>query len=997
MKKSFSAGSFLIALLFFEVTQLCFCRNSTLSCIEGEREALLQLKQSFDDPANRLATWTGKDCCRWEGVGCDENTRHVTKLDLRAEDYWEPILSASEVNSALVELEHLEYLDLSGNDFNGIQIPEFFGALKHLRYLNLSNAGLGGRIPHQLGNLTRLQVLDLDVRSNFYPSISYVGNLQWISRLSSLQHLDMSMVDLSKALDLMQVLNTLPSLLHIGLFGCGIRNIHFPSGPVNSTFLASVQFLSLRSNLLCKSIPNVLRNMTALRDLDLSENYLNSTVPLWLAEHKTLFHLNLVGNGFDSIEVLESYSNSSRCLTYDFEYLALRENKISSSLPHWIGKLKSLKYLCLGSNSLNGPIPSSLGQLSNLRGLDLSNNQFNATIPQSLGGLSMLSELDLSQNQLIGTIPQSLGRLLALQELHLSYNQLTGSLPQSLGQLVKLETLDISSNSLEGIVSEINFSNLSSLNYLLIGSNRLTCKIKSNWTPPFGVLFVLNMSSCQFGSQFPQWLQTLLVWQLDLSNASISGGLPTKIGENIYHLDLSMNQISGNLPANIVDIMPILGVLLLGNNLINGSIPDSFCRSQNLEVLDLSKNKLMGEIPDCWGDATEQWLFLINLSSNKLSGTIPSTIGRLSYLIWLHLNNNNLSGELPLALSKSTNLELLDLGDNKISGILPPWIGKFRILRILRLRNNSLSGSIPSELCGLRRLQNLDLAGNNLTGEIPRCIGKLAGMTTEKHVDRWLYSPGIAAGPISFDEPAPGPVPGDYDSFWLNEDVSGVTKGLELEFTKMQLQLIDLIDFSNNQLVGTIPEELCMLVGLRGLNLSYNHLSGNIPEKIGELKLLETLDLSNNHLSGSIPNSMSGLPSLSHLNLSNNVLSGRIPKGNQLQTLTDPSSYAGNLQLCGDPLPKCPGDYDSAQPPTSTGYGDEDHEEDKKEKILFYFVILAGYATGLWGVIGTLVLKRNWRVSYFRFVDSTKERILAMVAVKVARLKRRLKRTGTDE
>ncbi|PON35543.1 LRR domain containing protein, partial [Trema orientale] len=175
----------------------------------------------------------------------------------------------------------------------------------------------------------------------------------------------------------------------------------------------------------------------------------------------------------------------------------------------------------------------------------------------------------------------------------------------------------------------------------------------------------------------------------------------------------------------------------------------------------------------------------------------------------------------------------------------------------------------------------------------------------------------------------------------------------------------------------------------RGLNLSNNYLSGNIPDKIGELKALESLDLSNNQLSGSIPISISALTSLSHLNLSYNNLSGNIPKGNQLQTLTDPSIYAGNLQLCGDPLPKCPGDDDSGQhPPVSIDHEDKDDEENKSEKIWFYFVVLSGYATGLWGVIGTLVFKKTWRIAYFRFVDNTKERILVALAVKVARLKK---------
>ncbi|PON90867.1 LRR domain containing protein [Trema orientale] len=197
---------------------------------------------------------------------------------------------------------------------------------------------------------------------------------------------------------------------------------------------------------------------------------------------------------------------------------------------------------------------------------------------------------------------------------------------------------------------------------------------------------------------------------------------------------------------------------------------------------------------------------------------------------------------------------------------------------------------------------------------------------------------------------------------------------------------------------GVIPVELCTLSGLRGLNLSHNQLSGNIPNKIGELSLLESLDLSDNKLVGSIPPSMSNKPSLSHLDLSHNNLSGKIPEGSQLQTLHDPSIYADNLQLCGDPLPeKCPRDDEQVRPPMSTGNEDEDDEENKLEKICFYFVIFSGYATGLWAVIGTLLFKRDWRLAYFRFADEAKERILVMVVVKLERLKRMMERPARTE
>ena len=142
---------------------------------------------------------------------------------------------------------------------------------------------------------------------------------------------------------------------------------------------------------------------------------------------------------------------------------------------------------------------------------------------------------------------------------------------------------------------------------------------------------------------------------------------------------------------------------------------------------------------------------------------------------------------------------------------------------------------------------------------------------------------------------------------------------------------------------------------------------------------------------------MAELSYLSYLNLSNNNLSGRIPTGNQLQVIEDPpSSYAGNFLLCGTPLEKkCPGDDEPVQPPISIIHGED---EDESEIFWFYFVIVLGYGTGFWAAIGILILKKNWRVAYFRFADNTKEWILMMIAVEVERLKKKkIRRTNSSE
>ncbi|KAL5549308.1 hypothetical protein UlMin_004539 [Ulmus minor] len=930
-KASYVAGFLLAALFFIGGIQLCASTNSTsASCIQPDRNALLMFKASLQDPSNLLSSWEGQDCCHWKGVTCDRNTGHVIELHLSNTS--DGLLGLRKVNISLMELKHLRYLDLSGNYFQQSEIPKFFGSLNKLRYLNLSCTHFIGKVPHQLGNLTNLQVLDL--RSDYFQQ-AYADNFQWASSLLSLQHLDMSGVDLGSAHNLMEVLTRLPSLQNLQLSGCGIKNTHFQHALLNSTFIASIQFLDLSSNALQTPILRALQNMSFLRVLDISRNSFNSSVPLWLGNLKSLVTLNLRWNEFDSIEgglssLINNYchlksldlsqnrihgeafgsgQNLSRCVMHSLESLSLGSNEIGGQFPNWLGQLRGLQRLDLFYNSLHGPIPSSVWNLSNLR------------------------------------------------VFNLSYNQLSGVIPKSLGQLVNLEAFRVSSNSLEGTLSEIHFSNLSRLKWLEIGYNyNLTFKVSSDWIPPFS-LQQINMENCKIeGSEFPQWLRTQEeVTELYLGNASISGIFPLWLQSMpLSVLDLSLNRISGPLPSNFGDDM---AKLFLSDNRINGSIPNSLCRLNYLQALDLSRNKLHGQIPDCWADSLNAGqIEYIDLSSNKLSGTIPASIGNLPSLQQFHVNNNSLSGKLPLALIKCSGMFSMDVGQNKLSGTIPTWIGEnFLDLEILRLRENMFTGTIPLSLCGLSHLRILDLGYNSLVGRIPLCFSNLGGMIE-------IYS--------------------SYSEYSYNEKVMQVMKGQFLEYTRSVLRLVANMDLSSNKLVGHIPDELTTLVGLLGLNLSHNNLSGSIPPNIGNIASLESLDLSDNQLSGTIPNSMSIITSLSYLNLSHNKLSGKIPKGNQLQTLTDPSIYAGNLKLCGDPLPdKCPGDGEQVQPPMSIGLENEEHGEGKSEKFWFFFVVSCGYATGLWGVFGILIVKKNWRIAYFRYADKAKEWVLAMVAV----------------
>ena len=57
--------------------------NVTVKCIQSEREALVSFRAGVNNIPGKLSSWVGEDCCQWNGVECDDESGHVTKLNLR--------------------------------------------------------------------------------------------------------------------------------------------------------------------------------------------------------------------------------------------------------------------------------------------------------------------------------------------------------------------------------------------------------------------------------------------------------------------------------------------------------------------------------------------------------------------------------------------------------------------------------------------------------------------------------------------------------------------------------------------------------------------------------------------------------------------------------------------------------------------------------------------------------------------------------------------------
>ncbi|KAK3118960.1 hypothetical protein QOZ80_9BG0711400 [Eleusine coracana subsp. coracana] len=160
--------------------------NGTTSCRPHERDALLAFKHGITkDPYGLLTSWrSGKDCCQWSGITCSRHG-HVVKLDLNRTLGDPPLVG--QISLSLLSLEHLEYLDLSGNFLQGRNqsVPKFFSFMKNLRHLDLSYIPFSATVPHLFGSLTKLEYLNLSNSSFFGSMPPQLGNL------SNLRYLDL--------------------------------------------------------------------------------------------------------------------------------------------------------------------------------------------------------------------------------------------------------------------------------------------------------------------------------------------------------------------------------------------------------------------------------------------------------------------------------------------------------------------------------------------------------------------------------------------------------------------------------------------------------------------------------------------------------------------------------------------------------------------------------------------------------------------------------------
>ncbi|XP_022722194.1 receptor-like protein 12 [Durio zibethinus] len=440
-----------------------------------------------------------------------------------------------DANSSFPMLSHLrlQFCNLS-------MFPEFLKSQTSLEYLVLSNNKISGAVPNWVWkkslwylNLSNNSLSSLDQFSLNQSLTSSQGSLSRpICNLSQLATFNASFNKLSGPIS--SCLGNLSSLSSLDL-----QKNNFSGSIPDFAKATHLYWLQLNDNKLEGKLPRSLANCTMLHVLNLGNNTLHDTFPLWLGKLPALM------------------------------VLVLRANKFYGPIKHMKNCFQDLDVLDIAFNNFSGQLPIEFFQAPQLRSLNIGANKLEGKLPRSLAYCKKLEVLDVGKNMIQDTFPFWLVKLPSLKVLVLRANRFYGPIKISEDENVfpELHILDLASNNFSGVLSVGFFQSLKAM-------KSMTDRNKAK--PDY------------IGDMYYQDSMTIVNKGFEI--------FYKKILTIFSCLDLSNNSFHGRIQEEIQNLKSLKALNFSYNSFL-GPIPSALGNLTELESLDLSQNNLSGKIP----------------------------------------------------------------------------------------------------------------------------------------------------------------------------------------------------------------------------------------------------------------------------------------------------------------------------------------------------------------------------------------------------------------
>jgi Leucine-rich repeat (LRR) protein len=408
-----------------------------------------------------------------------------------------------------------------------------------------------------------------------------------------------------------------------------ISSNEFTTIPTAISDLKDLQSLSLEKNRItsAKNLNIDYREFQDLELINLSNNLIDTLdfIPIT----NTFFDLDVSNNKIKHVSFINS---SNRFLNS----LNLFNNQLKT-FPYDYYRLRNLTKLNIGSNEISGKVV--LQGLEELEILDISNQMLYPTRITSIevkkNSCKDLVTLKAQNNDISSFIfnytETDRNPLIQLEVINFHSNKFT-NFPRLIYDCPEVKLLDLSDNKLSYIRFKYSMRILSQLN---LSNNQLTEVRKLN---KISNIQILDLSHNKL-TRFPFFNDNVFLSELNLSYNNIdtlshflNNRLTTK---SFRKLDLSHNQIKTfdksssyvvleelNLSNNAIASFycsdyPKLRKLDLSNNILEGIICEKTYAFRELEVLDLSNNPNLRNIPIVLFDSSRK-LKIINIENTNL-------------------------------------------------------------------------------------------------------------------------------------------------------------------------------------------------------------------------------------------------------------------------------------------------------------------------------------------------------------------------------------------